>query len=118
MRPTRSIAESRVDPESAKLSRTSPSSSFFENFGVESLRTGTFEADNFAFFQFLEGANECAPEIRAFALMQRRLYPRRSIAPDAAALKARRNDPRIIDDENIAGRQKVRQVAHAAVFEG
>ncbi len=68
-------------------------------------------------FSFFTGRTKARQWSGAFALVQGRLDPRRSLAPDAPTLKPRGNNPRIVDDENVARRKKIRQVADDAVFE-
>ena len=68
--------------------------------------------------QFLGRAHEGTPAIGGLALVQRRFDPRDRLAADANARKPRRDHPRIVDDEHIAGTQVIRQIADAAILEG
>ena len=66
---------------------------------------------------FFAGLHERAPAIRRDALDQRRLDMRARLSACAKPREARVNDARVIDDQRIAGREKLRQVADGTVHE-
>ena len=75
------------------------------------------ETDAVAGRQTLARFRQRAPEVRALALDQRRLDARNILAAHADAVETRGNDARVVDDENVAGAQEIREVANKPVFE-
>ena len=76
------------------------------------------EADAVALAQALAGLRERLPVRAVDALMQEHGDVGRGLAaPDAAAGQRGGNDAGIVEDEDVAGAQQLRQIAHDAVFE-
>src|SRR5262249_21943472 len=75
------------------------------------------ETDALADLEPLGGPRERPPTAIVDALNQRRLDRSNGLAPNAYPIKARRDDPRVVDDQRVAGREEVREVAHARVLE-
>ena len=73
------------------------------------------ETDALADFELLGGPHERPPAAIVDALDQRRFDRSDRLAPDPDAVEPRRDDPRVVDDQRVAGVEKVRQVAHVRV---
>ena len=67
--------------------------------------------------QLLRRAQEGAPEIGALPLVQHRLDPRRAVAAATDAGETRRDDPRVVHDEDVSRRERGREIAQMTVFE-
>ncbi len=76
------------------------------------------EPDPVARREALGGPREGAPAIRRLAQMQHRLHALAGRAgAQAQAVQARRDHPRVVEDQGIARPQEARQVGHTAVGE-
>ena len=76
------------------------------------------ETDALADFEPLGGPRERPPAAIIDALDQGRFDRGGRLAPDPDALEPRRNDSGVVDDDRIAGCEKVRQIAHVRVRQG
>ena len=63
---------------------------------------------------FFAGRTKARQRQSSTRLMQRRFDRRDRLAPDANAVEPRRDHPRIVDDERVAGAQVIGQIADAA----
>ncbi len=73
------------------------------------------EADAVADLEALGRPHQSAPAIRRLALDQGRLDARHGLAAHPDAGEPRRDHPRVVEDEGVAGTQQVREVANMAV---
>ena len=73
------------------------------------------EADALPDFEPLGRPCKRSPAAIVDALNQRRLDRSDRLAPDPDALEPRRDDPRIVHDQRIAGSQEIRQITHMRI---
>jgi hypothetical protein len=75
------------------------------------------KADAVSRFQALGRAREGPPTVRPKPLMEQDLNPRAAGLADAHALQPRRDDPRVVEHESVAGPKQIRQGGQRGVRE-
>jgi hypothetical protein len=76
------------------------------------------EGNALSHFQLLGGPHESEPAVFPLALVQHAFDTRDRISTAACAIQSCRNHARIIDDDDIARLQNIRQVANDTILHG